>query len=124
MPSLDLSCDGRKGKLSPLLTGRHVGVRDDGIGSRFVCLTGLLFFSGGFANPFLFFFYVNLAVAAIILRPMAAWMMTGIAIACVLFLLGDSPAIEGISFPMNRMSPFGPFENRVSGSLLQQAPVS
>ncbi len=71
-----------------------------------ICLTGLLFFSGGFANPFLFFFYVNLAVAAIILRPMAAWMMTGIAIACVLFLLGDSPAIEGISFPMNSDVPF------------------
>lgn len=64
-----------------------------------LCLSGLLHFSGGFDNPFLFFYFVNIAIAGIILRPFSAWLMTATAIACLVFLLYTSIPVEGISLP-------------------------
>lgn len=71
-----------------------------------LCLTGLLHFSGGAANPFLFFYFVNIAVAGIILRPLPAWLMTLTANFCMLYLLGESTSIEGISLPAAIEEPF------------------
>lgn len=50
-------------------------------------LTAMLYLTGGADNPFSFFFFVNLAVAGVILRPRWAWMLTGIAILEYGFLL-------------------------------------
>ncbi|QEG41556.1 ATP-binding protein [Roseimaritima ulvae] len=43
-------------------------------------LTAMLFFSGGATNPFALFFFVNLAVGGVILRPLWAWSLTALAI--------------------------------------------
>lgn len=45
-----------------------------------VTLTGMLYFSGGVDNPFSAFYFVNLAVAGIILRPRWAWSLAVIAV--------------------------------------------
>jgi two-component system sensor histidine kinase RegB len=41
-----------------------------------VTLTAMLFFSGGVDNPFSAFYFVNLAVAGVILQPAWAWSLT------------------------------------------------
>src|SRR5262245_28226210 len=45
-------------------------------------LTGLLYFSGGPANPFAAFYIVNLALAAVVLPARWAWGLTGAAVLC------------------------------------------
>lgn len=50
-------------------------------------LTGLLYFSGGPANPFAVFYFVNLALAAVILPARWSWGLTGLAIVCFSGLL-------------------------------------
>jgi two-component system sensor histidine kinase RegB len=57
-------------------------------------LTGMLFFSGGANNPFSFFYFVNLAVGGVMIRPRAAWSLTLTAIAGYTFLLFYSVPIE------------------------------
>jgi two-component system sensor histidine kinase RegB len=42
-------------------------------------LTGLLYFSGGAENPFVLFYLVNLALSAVLLRPLWAWTLTFLA---------------------------------------------
>lgn len=42
-------------------------------------LTAMLYFSGGAANPFSFFYFVNLAVGGVMIRPKAAWSLTVVA---------------------------------------------
>lgn len=44
-------------------------------------LTGLLYFSGGQQNPFWVFYFVNLALAAVVLPSGWSWVLTGLAIA-------------------------------------------
>lgn len=39
-------------------------------------LTAMLFLSGGAGNPFSFFYFVNLAVGGVMIRPRAAWSLT------------------------------------------------
>ena len=46
-----------------------------------LCLSGLLFFSGGVFNPFALFYFVNLAMAGLILPPTWAWF---VALLCIL----------------------------------------
>ena len=41
-----------------------------------VTLTAMLYFSGGADNPFSFFYFVNLAVGGVMIRPRAAWSLT------------------------------------------------
>ncbi len=60
-------------------------------------LTGLLYWSGGTANPFLFFYFVNIAIAGLILRPFWAWVLTILAVLCVLVLLSSSNHVPGIT---------------------------
>lgn len=42
-------------------------------------LTAMLYLSGGAANPFCFFYFVNLAVGCVMIRPNAAWSLTVVA---------------------------------------------
>lgn len=42
-------------------------------------LTAMLYFSGGASNPFSFFYFVNLAVGGVMIRPKAAWSLTVVA---------------------------------------------
>jgi len=44
-------------------------------------LTAMLYMTGGLDNPFSLFYFVNLAVGGVILRPRWAWVMTSLSIA-------------------------------------------
>ncbi len=61
-----------------------------------VTLTAMLYCSGGANNPFSFFYFVNLAVGGVTIRPKAAWSLTATAIAGYTLLLHHSIPIEGI----------------------------
>lgn len=52
-------------------------------------LTVLLYFSGGTTNPFTIFYFVNLALAAVVLPARWSWTLTAISLVCLagLFLL-------------------------------------
>lgn len=50
-------------------------------------LTGLLYFSGGVDNPFFLFYLVNLALSAVLLRPVWAWSLTVLATSGILLLI-------------------------------------
>jgi len=60
-------------------------------------LTAMLYFSGGAGNPFSFFYFVNLAVGGVMIRPKAAWSLTVTAIAGYTFLLNHSLPIAGLN---------------------------
>jgi two-component system sensor histidine kinase RegB len=49
-------------------------------------LTALLYYSGGPANPFTIFYLVNIALAAVVLRPLWAWILDGAAFLCFAML--------------------------------------
>ena len=58
-------------------------------------LTGLLYFAGGPANPFTVFFFVNLALSAVVLPSRWSWGMTAFAIGCCcLIFLHHEPLPE------------------------------
>jgi two-component system sensor histidine kinase RegB len=56
-------------------------------------LTVLLYFSGGPTNPFSFFYFVNLALASILLSTGWSWVQAALAIACFssFFIIGYTP---------------------------------
>ena len=60
-------------------------------------LTAMLHFSSGADNPFSFFYFVNLAVGGVMIRPRAAWAMTALAIIGYTFLLFYSAPVDAIS---------------------------
>ena len=60
-------------------------------------LTAMLFFSGGAGNPFSFFYFVNLAVGGVMIRPRAAWSMTATAIVGYTILLNYSVPVPGLN---------------------------
>ncbi len=62
-------------------------------------LTAMLFFSGGADNPFSFFYFVNLAVGGVMLRPKFAWWLAGLAIIGYVTILFGSIPIEGVTHP-------------------------
>lgn len=45
-------------------------------------LTGLLFLTGGPANPFASLYVVHIALAAVVLRPLQTWALVGLALGC------------------------------------------
>ncbi len=58
-------------------------------------LTGMLFLTGGLANPFALFYFVNIAVAGAILTPAWAWSVWFVAVLSVtLLLLRSQPLLE------------------------------
>ncbi len=58
-------------------------------------LTAMLMFSGGAGNPFCFFYFVNLAVGGVMIRPRAAWSLAFVAIVGYTLLLFSAEPIEG-----------------------------
>jgi two-component system sensor histidine kinase RegB len=84
-------------------TQRSLVYHDDTIGSRaivlllgidVITLTALLYFSGGAANPFLFFYFANIAIAGMILpRRWAWWISAGSILGCF-FLLHRAYALD------------------------------
>jgi two-component system, sensor histidine kinase RegB len=69
---------------------------DNSIGSKAIglllifdvgVLTALLYFSGGAANPFIFFYFANIAIAGMILPRSTAWVISLVSIlGCILLL--------------------------------------
>lgn len=57
------------------------------MGVDLISLTTLLFLSGGPANPFTIFFFVNLALAAVVLPTRSSWWLLLLAIGCLAALL-------------------------------------
>ena len=57
-------------------------------------LTAMLYLSGGAANPFSFFYFVNLAVGGVMIRPKAAWSLTLVAMLGYAFILRFSVPVE------------------------------
>lgn len=60
-------------------------------------LTGLLYYTGGPANPFIVFYFVNLALAAVVLPARWSWCLTAIAaigVAGVFYQHRPLPALE------------------------------
>jgi two-component system sensor histidine kinase RegB len=70
-----------------------VEVREDLLGALMaldvLLLTGLFYFSGGASNPFSSIYLVNLALAAVILRPLWTWALVVLSMVCfaALFLV-------------------------------------
>ncbi len=59
-----------------------------------ITLTVMLYFSGGTGNPFSFFYFVNLAVGGVMIRPKAAWSLTAVAVTGFSFLLFNAMPVE------------------------------
>ncbi|TWU41365.1 Sensor histidine kinase RegB [Novipirellula aureliae] len=57
-------------------------------------LTIMLYFSGGADNPFTFFYFVNLAVGGVMIRPKSVWLMPVFAVAGYMILLRSSIPVE------------------------------
>jgi len=78
-----------------------------------VSLTAMLSLSGGVDNPFSLFYFVNLAVGGVILRPQWAWSLTAMAIAGSGLLIVAASPIEGFGRgdgrPASPLHSFGSF---------------
>lgn len=59
-------------------------------------LTAMLYFSGGAANPFSFFYFVNLAVGGVMIRPKAAWSLTVVAVIGYAIILRWGVPVEAL----------------------------
>lgn len=79
------------------------GYTDEAIGGRAIgsligidvlTLTALLYFSGGAANPFIFFYFANIAIAGMILPRTWAWSISVASILGGLFLLNRAYPLE------------------------------
>ena len=66
-----------------------------------VLLTGLLFISGGAANPFRIFYLVNVVLSALVLRPVWGWLLALLAIVCNALLHADSMPLAALNFVDN-----------------------
>ncbi len=81
-------------------------VADDLIGNRILTsvlcmdvltLTGLLYFTGGGANPFHIFYFANLAIAGMLLPRQLAWPVAYLSVACTAWLLNHAEVIDVIA---------------------------
>ncbi|MEO1528626.1 MAG: ATP-binding protein [Planctomycetota bacterium] len=79
-----------------------------------VTLTAMLYFSGGAGNPFSFFYFVNLAVGGVMIRPRSAWILTVVATIGYAFVLRWHVQLPGISL----QAPNGFLGVRVIGLML------
>ncbi|KAA5543881.1 HAMP domain-containing histidine kinase [Roseiconus nitratireducens] len=93
------------------------GVRSVALGLMLldlITLTAMLYFSGGAANPFSFFYFVNLAVGGVMIRPRAAWSLTLVATLGYAFVLRHSVPVMGLTPP----DASGEFDLRSVGMML------
>ncbi len=79
-----------------------------------VTLTAMLYFSGGADNPFSFFYFVNLAVGGVMIRPRYAWSLTLLAVVGYIFLLRFHVPIA----ELNGDRPISAFDLRTMGLML------
>jgi two-component system sensor histidine kinase RegB len=77
-------------------------------------LTAMLYFSGGAANPFSFFYFVNLAVGCVMIRPTAVWSLTVVATIGYALILRWSVPVEELSSGIDSRS----FDLRSIGLML------
>lgn len=63
-------------------------------------LATLLYCSGGPTNPFIIFFFVNLALAAVVLSNRAVWWLLLLAVACLVILFVSHTPIPELSRPV------------------------
>ena len=70
------------------------------MGVDLLSLTTLLFLSGGPANPFTIFFFVNLALAAVVLPTRSSWWLLLLAIGCLGVLLAVHLPVPALSRPV------------------------
>ena len=96
-----------------------------------VLLSGLLFVSGGSANPFAIFFLVNLTLGAIVLRATWAWVLRVFTLACFTALFQFHQDLAGLSAvrlgsvrEVFSGKTAEPFELYMSGKLVAVATVS
>jgi two-component system sensor histidine kinase RegB len=67
-------------------------------------LTALLYATGGAANPFALFFFVNVALSAMLLPRSWAWGLNLLAVACFAFILYDYHPIEILDLGRNMLA--------------------
>ncbi|MEZ6197306.1 MAG: ATP-binding protein [Planctomycetota bacterium] len=91
-PELGGESPPRWGDQGQLLTGWVIGL-------DLLILTGLLFFSGGWRNPFAVFYFLHLALAAVILPVRWAWGMTVFAGFCFGFLVVIHQPLAALAEP-------------------------
>ena len=96
-----------------------------------VLLSGLLFVSGGSANPFAIFFLVNLTLGAIVLRATWAWVLRVFTLACFTALFQFHQDLAGLSAvrlgsvrEVFSGKTAEPFERYMPGKLVAVATVS
>ncbi len=65
-----------------------------------LALTGILYYSGGAANPFAFFFLLPLTITATLLPPRYTWAMAGVTAACYTLLLVVRVTVPAFSQPV------------------------
>lgn len=71
-------------------------------------LTGLLYFSGGAANPFIFFYFANIAVAGIILSRFWMVVITSASVVCGAWLLQSATSLDVFNnSPLDHEAPWG-----------------
>lgn len=105
----------RAGPQSHAPVGNHdpsQTIGSQGLGSLLLLdvatLTGLLYFSGGAANPFSFFYFANIAVAGIILSRFWMMVITLASIACGAWLLYNATSLTVfINSPLDHQAPWG-----------------
>ena len=61
-------------------------------------LTALLFASGGPANPFSLFFFVNVCLSAVVLDRSWAWALNALSILCFAFIIFDHHQLDVLDF--------------------------
>jgi two-component system sensor histidine kinase RegB len=67
-------------------------------------LTALLFLTGGHANPFGLFYFVNLALSGMLLPPGRAWLLNGLSIGCFAALFFFQIPLEALRQPERLLS--------------------
>lgn len=70
------------------------------MGVDLLALTTLLYLSGGPANPFTIFFFVNLALAAVVLPTRSSWWLLLLALGCLGFLLVAHMPVPELNRPV------------------------
>src|SRR5690606_24406343 len=68
-----------------------------------VVLTGMLYVTGGATNPFMVFYFVNLALAGVLLEPVLAWFLNAVAIAAMALLYWQHWQLPLLQDPLRHM---------------------